>query len=438
MQKYSDLVLSVTGVPLRGAAVTVKTYPGGVLATIYSDNALTPAANPLTSDVNGRYSFYAADGRYSLDIAAAGFATQTISDVLLEDPADGSTALAAPTGATLIGYLAPGTGAIARTLSSVLGALAFSGDYSSVANFNTAQAARTETVGVATIRIGTGNDAGEVFPSRAGQVGSAYGDFYCHGGGATFNGQFDPTWGDGYNVGRPLASEPQFDRTIEGHYYDGSKHWIEVNWQFVSTSGVVTRVFGMQINRNNPAETVWAYAGSQFRIESVINAAEFTFLTAAAGVTLSLGLGDLGATSRTAVVFRNGGFAAPSNANSTSNGDKTVLFNGSTIKVADGIDTGTRWFQCNGSDAAAFKWYGGNAAGPVVHMTLASSTAALTVLGGFGCNGAAAQAASTGYGTPTNAAKQASFDATAITLPNLAKAVGQLIIDLKAVGFLAA
>ena len=38
----------------------------------------------------------------------------------------------------------------------------------------------------------------------------------------------------------------------------------------------------------------------------------------------------------------------------------------------------------------------------------------------------------TGYGTPTNGARQSSFDATSITLPNLAACVAQLIIDLKA------
>lgn len=65
-------------------------------------------------------------------------------------------------------------------------------------------------------------------------------------------------------------------------------------------------------------------------------------------------------------------------------------------------------------------------------------TGALTSSGAFGVNGATAQAASTGYGTPTNAAKQASFDATSITLVNLAKATAQLILDLKAVGLLAA
>lgn len=42
----------------------------------------------------------------------------------------------------------------------------------------------------------------------------------------------------------------------------------------------------------------------------------------------------------------------------------------------------------------------------------------------------------TGYGTPTNAANQGSFDATAITLVSLAKSVAQLILDLKTHGLL--
>jgi len=71
-------------------------------------------------------------------------------------------------------------------------------------------------------------------------------------------------------------------------------------------------------------------------------------------------------------------------------------------------------------------------------LTALYTNTGLTLTGTFGCNGATTQAASTGYGTPTNGAKQASFDATAITLPNLAKATAQLIIDLKAIGFLAA
>lgn len=44
----------------------------------------------------------------------------------------------------------------------------------------------------------------------------------------------------------------------------------------------------------------------------------------------------------------------------------------------------------------------------------------------------------TGYGTPTGGAKQVSFAAGAITLPNLAAAVAQLIVDLKTHGMIGA
>ncbi len=43
-----------------------------------------------------------------------------------------------------------------------------------------------------------------------------------------------------------------------------------------------------------------------------------------------------------------------------------------------------------------------------------------------------------GYGTPTNGARQSSFDATTITLPNLAAEVAALVVDLKAMHLIAA
>jgi hypothetical protein len=58
-----------------------------------------------------------------------------------------------------------------------------------------------------------------------------------------------------------------------------------------------------------------------------------------------------------------------------------------------------------------------------------------TLLAFFNATGAAQ---STGYGTPTNGAKAGSFDATTITHADLAKAVAQLILDLKAYGLLGA
>lgn len=87
MQKYSDTVLDRNGNAIQGASVLVKTLEGAP-ATIYSSNGLAATANPITTDSLGRFSFYAVNGRYALEVSA-GLTLQTIvSDVLLEDPAD--------------------------------------------------------------------------------------------------------------------------------------------------------------------------------------------------------------------------------------------------------------------------------------------------------------------------------------------------------------
>src|SRR2546430_15937887 len=89
MQRYTDVVLQAPGAqPLVGASVQVNTFPGGVPATIYVDNGVTLQGNPITTDGNGRFAFYAADGHYSIVITKAGYTTQTITDILLEDLAD--------------------------------------------------------------------------------------------------------------------------------------------------------------------------------------------------------------------------------------------------------------------------------------------------------------------------------------------------------------
>jgi hypothetical protein len=66
--------------------VTVLVH-GGALATIYADNNLTPLANPFTSQTDGQWQFYAANGRYDVTMSSAGFSqTITYSDILLCDP----------------------------------------------------------------------------------------------------------------------------------------------------------------------------------------------------------------------------------------------------------------------------------------------------------------------------------------------------------------
>jgi hypothetical protein len=90
MQKYQDTVLNgPTGRPVAGATVTVTTLAGAP-ATIYSDNGVTPIST-LTTRTDGSFAFYAADGRYTIAISGAGLTTKTITDILLEDPADLTT-----------------------------------------------------------------------------------------------------------------------------------------------------------------------------------------------------------------------------------------------------------------------------------------------------------------------------------------------------------
>ncbi|KVU10663.1 hypothetical protein WK62_05205 [Burkholderia ubonensis] len=85
MQKYVNSVAASTGAPVAGASVQVNLQGGGA-ATIYSDNGVTVAPNPLTTDVNGSFSFYAADNRYQLVISGANITTQTVNDILIVDP----------------------------------------------------------------------------------------------------------------------------------------------------------------------------------------------------------------------------------------------------------------------------------------------------------------------------------------------------------------
>ena len=92
MQKYYDSVLLDTGAPAVGVSVLVTAFGGGAV-TIYSDNGSTTRTNPITTDANGYFEFYAADGRYTLQISGTGITSRSITDILLEDPIDGSAAV---------------------------------------------------------------------------------------------------------------------------------------------------------------------------------------------------------------------------------------------------------------------------------------------------------------------------------------------------------
>src|SRR5580704_2864147 len=73
--RKDDIVFNSRGIPLAGATVRVCTMPATgqpctPLALIYSDSGLTQAlANPTTTDGLGNYFFYAAPGKYEIEIS---------------------------------------------------------------------------------------------------------------------------------------------------------------------------------------------------------------------------------------------------------------------------------------------------------------------------------------------------------------------------------
>jgi hypothetical protein len=80
------------GNPDVGQTVTVREFIGnnfqGDIATIFVDNGTNPMPNPFSADDKGRFSFYAANGRYTLEFGAPVISSQTVKDISLFDSAD--------------------------------------------------------------------------------------------------------------------------------------------------------------------------------------------------------------------------------------------------------------------------------------------------------------------------------------------------------------
>jgi len=93
--RKDDIVFNTRGVPLAGAGVRVCAMPASgqpctPLANIYSDPLLTQAlANPTATDGMGNYSFYAAPGKYEIEISGPGITTKQLPNVIL--PSDPSS-----------------------------------------------------------------------------------------------------------------------------------------------------------------------------------------------------------------------------------------------------------------------------------------------------------------------------------------------------------
>jgi hypothetical protein len=111
MQQFFDVVQTRSGAAIADVRVTVYNSSGGA-ATLYSDNGVTPKANPVTTNADGEYSFYAANGTYSAAFSSSAYVNETRTGILLYDPADGT--------AVQIGYNEGGTGAVTRTVQAKL------------------------------------------------------------------------------------------------------------------------------------------------------------------------------------------------------------------------------------------------------------------------------------------------------------------------------
>ncbi len=97
--RKDDIVFGPGGHPVAGATVTVcqasaTGTPCAPLATLYTDATLTvSAANPLQTDGIGNYHFYAAPGRYVVQISGPGITgTLTYRDVILAPDVSSSSA----------------------------------------------------------------------------------------------------------------------------------------------------------------------------------------------------------------------------------------------------------------------------------------------------------------------------------------------------------
>lgn len=150
MKKYFDTVANANGSPVNGASVSVFNFGTQTLSSIYSDASGTSSiSNPITTNSRGYFEFYAADGRYSLQISGTGFTTLSISDILLDDPANASSAVISggSIDGTPIGAISPSTGAF-TSLSATSATLA---------NATLPSPAITTPTGIVKSDVGLGN-----------------------------------------------------------------------------------------------------------------------------------------------------------------------------------------------------------------------------------------------------------------------------------------
>jgi hypothetical protein len=95
VQRFYDFIADYKGKPLAGATVQIQNYPALTSATYYlTTDTSSSLTAPIETGADGSVGFYAADGRYQLTITATNGRITIIPDILLEDPTEGTVALA--------------------------------------------------------------------------------------------------------------------------------------------------------------------------------------------------------------------------------------------------------------------------------------------------------------------------------------------------------
>jgi hypothetical protein len=111
VQRFFSVTQDINGNAVPAVAVTVKLSGTGTFATLYSTNdILSPLTNPFTSNPDGTFQFYAANGRYDITLFKTGitFTPTETADLLGLDVA--GTISPSPLVGTTNDY-APGGGA---------------------------------------------------------------------------------------------------------------------------------------------------------------------------------------------------------------------------------------------------------------------------------------------------------------------------------------
>lgn len=177
MQKYFNTIVNDSGTGLNGALVRV-TQSSGIVASIYSDNGVTPAANPLISDGSGNFQFYAADGTYTLTITYNGKVVKTLAGVVLgSDAASNEDLTALAANLTNINAAASNLSAINTAAQNIAAIQGAAGNAQAAATSATAaQSAQT----AAEAARDSVNTTGKVFADTAtGLAGTANGQTFA-------------------------------------------------------------------------------------------------------------------------------------------------------------------------------------------------------------------------------------------------------------------